>query len=226
MQIHSQTGLQLDAPHRRPPPSHMPWPHTPQPHGHIAAPVAPSRLRRCPLQLHVPRCHTPRSCMATSSPSPLPAALAALPHAQLHGHGAASLAAAHVAAPLPPAQATLQHAPQLDALCRCPHRSHACCITARLTAAQATSPPWQPHSIAACLAARRAASPPPSQLCRPCRHEPCSWMGHIAARLAAGQATSPPSSQPGMPCRCVPHSWMGHVAASLAAAHATSPCAS
>ena len=94
MQIHSQTGLQPDVPRRHPPPSYTPWPHMPQLHGHVAAPVAPSWLHRHPLQPHRPWCCMPCSCTATLPPSPLPAALTTSLRAQLHGHGAASLAAA------------------------------------------------------------------------------------------------------------------------------------
>jgi hypothetical protein len=174
------------------------WPHVPWLHGHVAAPPRTFMATLLP----------PSSCTAMLPP-PLQ------PCTQLHSHGTASLAATHVATPLPPTQAMSQHTSQWDALCRCPHRSCACRI-APLTAAQHRC---TPRSCMGCvgtsLSATPATSPPPSQLGTPCHCVPYSWMGHVGASLAAAHTASPRASQ-----------LHGLFAASLAAAHTMLLCTS
>jgi len=153
-----------------------------------------------PSQSHMSHHRTPHRCMGHITP--LTAAHAVSPHtSQLHGHIVASLTAAHVATPLSPAWAMLQHA-----LRCCPHRSHTRCT-----------------GHVAPLAAAHIVLPCALLLHRPhCR--PCSGTRPVTMHLVDAGAMSPPL-WPHMSCHCTPRHCMGHIAP-LAATHVTSPCIS
>jgi hypothetical protein len=173
MQIHSQTRLQLDAPRCCPPPGHMPQPHVPRLHGHVAAPPRTFMATLLP----------PSSCTATSLP-PLQPCL-------LHRRMLSCTATVQ-----PPSQ--LHTSPPLCHLhgpCCSTPRSGMHYAAAPIAATHTMSPPSQPHSVATCLAAVWATSAPPSQPGTPCCCMPCSWMGHIGASLVAAYAALPHTLQ-------------------------------
>jgi hypothetical protein len=130
MQIRSQTGLQPDVPCRRPPSSHMPQPHAPQLHSHIAAPITPLWLHR----------HPPPATRAM-----------ALHTSQLHGHIAPLPPSSHARCITACPAAWPRCCLPRSHICHCPSATHMGHVAACPTAGRTTLlPPSQPHTPHRC----------------------------------------------------------------------------